>query len=573
MSEHTHTSAKTPAPIAATSAPRMSLQRKCACGGSSGLSGACGECDRKKLLQRSAVGPATGVPPIVHEVLRSPGQPLDAKTRACMEPRFGHDFSKVRVHTDARAAESARAVNARAYSVGREVVFGSGQYLPHTPEGSKLLAHEMTHVVQQGSSASFSELVVGPPDSAAEREADAMAERLDADPVSPPASSAHSGLTGVLQRSPCIPATDDRCKGGVAGSAEQFNKEVESKGAPAKKKYGAMSAKKAEAAGHGVPAKEVEKFLDDQRPGLRSNVHGIFVSKTMVKDRVAGEHAYNCAGSVPSITDPTIHHCVFVPDNLEKEAAVFNTKKTAKTIGGLDREEWRVDALKTLVHEAQHALYDEYALANINPPSGVTCRRGEVITELSEISAELSEFPVIFRAMPADVIAKATGPSPNYPELIRDSPEYARLVGWVNSILSGGESIVGSLTALRCKCSCADVDTYTIEAFNVTATSWSVKEKQFFSKLMHAPIAGSSLDPKWPIKESDFSTSGKADDYSKGSTCTKLCMSLDSMRHSANQLCGLASEKDEKCVKARKTVAESEKKIADASCSCPLKPM
>jgi hypothetical protein len=126
------------------------LQRKCACGQHTVAGGECAEC-RKKRLQGKAtghIGPETA-PPIVHEVLRSPGQPLDAETRAFMEPRFGHDFSQVRVHTDAKAAESARAVNALAYTVGRDVVFGTGQYMPGTSGGKRLLAHELTHVVQQ----------------------------------------------------------------------------------------------------------------------------------------------------------------------------------------------------------------------------------------------------------------------------------------------------------------------------------------------------------------------------------------------------------------------------------------
>lgn len=89
------------------------------------------------------------MPPIVHDVLRSPGQPLDSETRAYMEPRFGQDFSGVRVHADAKAAESARAVNAYAYTVGREVVFGPHQYAPQSSEGRRLVAHELTHVVQQ----------------------------------------------------------------------------------------------------------------------------------------------------------------------------------------------------------------------------------------------------------------------------------------------------------------------------------------------------------------------------------------------------------------------------------------
>ncbi len=78
------------------------------------------------------------------------GRPLDPATRSYMEPRFGHDFSQVRVHTDARAAESARAVNARAYTLGQDVVFGAGQYAPGTADGNRLLAHELAHVVQQG---------------------------------------------------------------------------------------------------------------------------------------------------------------------------------------------------------------------------------------------------------------------------------------------------------------------------------------------------------------------------------------------------------------------------------------
>ena len=88
-------------------------------------------------------------PPIVHEVLRSPGQPLDTATRAFMEPRFGHDFSRVRVHTDATAEQSARDVNARAYTVGQNIVFGAGRFAPGTREGLELIAHELTHVVQQ----------------------------------------------------------------------------------------------------------------------------------------------------------------------------------------------------------------------------------------------------------------------------------------------------------------------------------------------------------------------------------------------------------------------------------------
>ena len=125
-----------------------SPQRKCACGGSEGECAACKE-EREAELQRAAQpGSVDAVPPIVYEVLRSPGQPLSPETRAFFQPRFGYNVGQVRIHTDARAAESARAVNALAYAVVDHIVFGAGQYAPQTSEGASLLAHELAHTVQ-----------------------------------------------------------------------------------------------------------------------------------------------------------------------------------------------------------------------------------------------------------------------------------------------------------------------------------------------------------------------------------------------------------------------------------------
>jgi Domain of unknown function (DUF4157) len=97
---------------------------------------------------------AAEVPAIVHQALGSPGKPLDPATRSLMEPRFGHSFENVRVHYDGHAAESARAVNARAYTIGQHVVFDAGEYAPHRPAGRELIAHELAHVVQQSRSGS-----------------------------------------------------------------------------------------------------------------------------------------------------------------------------------------------------------------------------------------------------------------------------------------------------------------------------------------------------------------------------------------------------------------------------------
>lgn len=137
-----------------TSVTTRQPRHRCACGRAAGLDGECEACREKRLQRRAAEkteGPA--VPPSVQEALALPGQPLDPATRAFMEPRFGHDFSRVRVHTDSMAVASAGAVNALAYTVGRDVVFGVGQYAPATEEGKRLLAHELSHVVQQSGAA------------------------------------------------------------------------------------------------------------------------------------------------------------------------------------------------------------------------------------------------------------------------------------------------------------------------------------------------------------------------------------------------------------------------------------
>jgi hypothetical protein len=177
MSERTRIPAK---PVSSSVPSWGTLQRKCACGGSPGVDGECAAC-RAKRLQRQPASQAepASVPSIVHHVLRSPGQPLNPATRAFMEPRFGHDFGQVRVHVGGKAAESARAVNALAYTVGNNVVFGIGKYNPQSEHGNRLLAHELAHVVQQnGRTSGVQPFGIAPDDHPAEREAEAAADAV-----------------------------------------------------------------------------------------------------------------------------------------------------------------------------------------------------------------------------------------------------------------------------------------------------------------------------------------------------------------------------------------------------------
>jgi uncharacterized protein DUF4157 len=88
-------------------------------------------------------------PPLVQHALDAPGKPLDAVVRESLQPRFSHDLSRVRIHTGGLAAGSARAINARAYTVGHDIVFGEGAYAPGTTSGKHTLVHELAHVGQQ----------------------------------------------------------------------------------------------------------------------------------------------------------------------------------------------------------------------------------------------------------------------------------------------------------------------------------------------------------------------------------------------------------------------------------------
>lgn len=180
-------------PTSNASHASLLLQRKCACGSpTASLTGECEECASKKRLQtkltigasndpleleadrvadqvmaapayspvRSALpriqrytaqssATAGVVPASVDRVLASPGRPLDPVLRQDMEHRFGHDFSRVRVYSDSAAGQSARDVSAIAYTVGHQIVFGASRFSPSTQDGRRLVAHELSHVVQQ----------------------------------------------------------------------------------------------------------------------------------------------------------------------------------------------------------------------------------------------------------------------------------------------------------------------------------------------------------------------------------------------------------------------------------------
>jgi hypothetical protein len=202
MDEHTYLNQAITLPKA-TSATGV-VQRSCGCGQHVN-GGECSECRRKRKgnLQRAAVGSSVpDVPQSVHEALRAPGHSLDPQTRSFMEPRLGFDLSRVRVHTDAKAAQSAQDIDALAYTLGRDIVFAPAQYAPGSPAGRRVIAHELAHVMQQAVTSPSTELRLGEADTPQEREAEALASSF----AGPEAGEAvlhppsESGRAGVVQR-------------------------------------------------------------------------------------------------------------------------------------------------------------------------------------------------------------------------------------------------------------------------------------------------------------------------------------------------------------------------------------
>ena len=522
------------------------LQRKCACGNHAS-GGECASCreEREKTLQRTAVNsnPISAVPPIVNEVLRSPGQPLDAETRAFMELRFAHDFSQVqaqgfapqftcgalsvappndrfeqeaefqarrialsdarplihkrasrggydfslvRTHSDAKAAESARQINALAYTVGRDIVFAEGQFTPQTASGRHLLAHELTHVVQQrqASSGVASPLKMSAPTESAENEPSSTADGIHDEHQRPAIDSWPSFAPLLLQRL-CSPAAT--CAAPVAGSVEEFRAASATVEVGPRARRKRMTPARAIATGHSGRALQLEKFLEAQLPGRLAHVQGIFIdwdmdAAAMIQDCAAWISDALPAGSPtpPGMAGAT-KRCMFVPGPLNPQALAFNTTTSAR-IGGKPREEWRVSTLQDLTHEVEHVVFN--TAVHPTPPgiTTATCTRANIGDTLSEMAAFISEFPIVFRAIPAGADAA--------------HPMRQRMADWFEFVLKdAANNFKGMLESMGCQCECAEVDKFVTDTFNFESVSWSAAEKNAFHTELRRPVWGL----RWPL--------------------------------------------------------------------------
>lgn len=475
-------------------APRSvgsTLRRKCAGCGDSILTATCPECSRERLQRKeTSQGAAIGVPSIVHDVLRSPGRPLDANVRAFMEPRLGHDFSQVRVHADARAAESAHAVNALAYTVGRDVVFGANQFAPAATSGRRLLAHELAHVAQQASANPTSgALTIDAASSPAEHEADAAADAVARGGAVAP----QMRRPAHLSRAPCTAAAI--CGGGpVAGSAKEADITGTSTEISPRARRKKMTPTRARATGHGGRALQLEKLIEKDAPGKLSSLQGVFIDQDISGKFGATTTACDTwiAESLPPGSPPppgmagATKQCTFVHDDLNQQALAFN-KSADATIGGVPRERWHAETLELLIHETEHPRFD-VATAALPAPAGVTsatCTRASVSQELSEIAATLSEFPTAFQSAAAEADAKG--------------PLHQSLDQWFeNSAVRGGENIKSALEQMGCQCACTEVDAFVIETFNFGGAAWPVAQRD----ALHRELKKAKWGLRWPLAPS-----------------------------------------------------------------------
>jgi hypothetical protein len=390
-----------------------------------------------------------------------------------MEPSFDHDFSHVRVHTDSMATESAEAVQAMAYTVGHNVVFGAGRYQPSTNSGRELIAHELTHVLQQRSGAPTGRtLRIGRPDDALEVEADSTARTFGrpahAGPTAPTTPANWSLQRACLSAAEC--AAPNTTLDNFVADTENDPKYI----ANATKRKKACTKKPPDAActsdGHGALASALTAILKANYPSRATHITGIFVDKDM--PATWGAVTQSCSDFMPPLPGG---QCTFVPDTLEAQGKLF--QRGGHTVAGLPRAQWLISTIGTLTHETEHARFD--TAPAIPQPNAAACKFSDHEGNLSEMAAHLAEMHVYYRAALAQ------------PSKDRFNKFHSMFDFWVKN---GSEDISGIVKDLRCKCECTDADYF------ITKTAESVASSQKWDTSERFMIHTELRDPKWALK-------------------------------------------------------------------------
>lgn len=374
-------------------------------------------------------------PPSVASALAHPGAPLEPALRGDMEQRFGHDFSRVRIHSGPLAERSTWDVDAYAYTVGSSVVFGDGQFAPHTRTGRHLLAHELAHVVQQG----------GAP-------------------------------APALQRACRSPA---QCTTPSPGNAVQFGEQVEQESEQNAIASGGAVGANGHAActlpRHAQRATNFETLATTAGLGatIAPGIDGFFINACLsVNDGASNSPCSDFPGGAPAGTNPG-HHCVQL--HTTDEDLAIRLRAQPGPLGDADLRNF-LWITSTVAHESQHNRFD--ASAGTIVPAAADCNVNTPVPNsnnrplsslLSEISAEIAEFDVYFRN-------SVSNPS--------RSSRFAMQTAEHDIASRGGENILGNIRDMQCVCSCATVDRFVENVFTQASTGWTDPERIEFKRAM-----------------------------------------------------------------------------------------
>jgi hypothetical protein len=411
-----------------SAADGASLRRACCAG--------C-EAEEKPPLRRKSVGtvaPAIA-PAQVDAALSESGQPLGSTDRAFFEPRFGFDFSRVRIHTSDTAAASAAAVGARGYTVGEHIVFGAGNYVPGTPAGRLLLAHELTHVVQQGRSGA------------------------------------------ALRRAPCRTAAEckrpnpgDPGRFGERASAQEAANAATLKAAPPGSSGATLRAR------NGQPAVHVANLVTKNGAPKPPEVFGFFINPAIGKSAGAeNDKCRNFPAPGPAGAPPE-KNCVQIPAEVEDGAAALDT---AAGPASPAQQEEVLEIVSIVVHEMQHARFDDTQSASI--ASAADCKLDTVVFHgptagdftvefyLSELSAITSEFAVYFQ----NFVKNKGRAAAQFLEREEQGQAFDK-----------DESLLGVIRGMQCACSCGTVDSFVTQTVTLTTSGWPPDQTLAFLRTM-----------------------------------------------------------------------------------------
>jgi len=418
--------------------------------GNNSIQRKCSDCEEEEKIQRKPL--STNITPLVQtrqatntpavtpslnnhiETSRGCGKAMDSHTRSFMSNGFGVDFSHVKIHADHEAASMNKELNAKAFTVGNDIYFNEGEYQPGSSKGKHLLAHELTHVIQQRS----------------------MDKRVQRTPcITDPAICANNdGNPGVFD--------DNEHSGLIIGDA-------------------IMDEDNGTTGGQSRRAVNLETIARQHGLYPRAWVHGFFVNQMLSQDIGAetmrcSNYEWETANAQPQ--NPNVW-CVFFHESEEHNAGIFLHHPSEQTIDEIPRNEWLLNTMKKITHEFEHVRFYTSVQSSLNHGS---CNRNTLLDArhdvnyfLSELGAQLSEFIYDYNIV---------NPTRSTSNMSRREmmAEAARLYRW--HLSQGGENILGILRALRCHCPCDEVNDFVMDTFNFTTRTWDAYARDFFLEML-----------------------------------------------------------------------------------------